>query len=357
MELKIGENIKRLRYNKGMTQEQLAELLNISCAAVSKWESCSTYPDVTMIMPLARVFDVSIDELMGYDSARAEADIEAVIAEYQKLHLYGNFQEASEIIREARKTYPNDYRIMNCYMQDIAGGISDNNFEILNKHHNEFIQICNCILDGCTDEPLRLDAMVMKAKLVHAAGNAKEALEILMKLPSWGQSAEIKIEQLFSKDSAEYHYWTRRNLYGLSDIMASKMIRSIWYEEGITMEERILRCETIGDMFTKLRTQTREPAFTIFEHMIFAELSSNLIFSCGNIEDIIRICEKRLIAAREITKAARNDSILQELLIQTYKTDNMLHWTSNWLKTASHKPLVQLRNNTDYMEMLMKVEE
>jgi DNA-binding XRE family transcriptional regulator len=44
MELKIGNNIKRLRKNKGMTQEQLAELLNISSAAVSKWESGDTYP-------------------------------------------------------------------------------------------------------------------------------------------------------------------------------------------------------------------------------------------------------------------------------------------------------------------------
>jgi transcriptional regulator with XRE-family HTH domain len=55
MELKIGKNIRRLRRDKGMTQEQLAELLNISCAAVSKWESCDTYPDITMIFPLAHL--------------------------------------------------------------------------------------------------------------------------------------------------------------------------------------------------------------------------------------------------------------------------------------------------------------
>ena len=43
MELKIGENIRRLRKEKGLTQEKLAELLNVSCAAVSKWESSDTY--------------------------------------------------------------------------------------------------------------------------------------------------------------------------------------------------------------------------------------------------------------------------------------------------------------------------
>ena len=46
MELNIGMNIKRLRLAKGLTQEQLAELLTISTAAVSKWEAKITYPDM-----------------------------------------------------------------------------------------------------------------------------------------------------------------------------------------------------------------------------------------------------------------------------------------------------------------------
>jgi len=61
MNLKIGENIKRLRLSQNITQEKLASYLNVSCAAVSKWESGDTYPDITLLFPLAYFFKVSID--------------------------------------------------------------------------------------------------------------------------------------------------------------------------------------------------------------------------------------------------------------------------------------------------------
>ncbi len=62
----IGTNIKRLRQNKGVTQEMLGEALGISGQAVSKWENESALPDITMLPHLAEYFGISIDELMGY---------------------------------------------------------------------------------------------------------------------------------------------------------------------------------------------------------------------------------------------------------------------------------------------------
>ena len=66
MEITIGENIKRLRRSRGMTQEQLADILNISNAAVSKWERGDSFPDITLLFPIADYFGVSVDELMGH---------------------------------------------------------------------------------------------------------------------------------------------------------------------------------------------------------------------------------------------------------------------------------------------------
>ncbi len=62
----IGTNIKRLRQNKGATQEQLGEVLGISSQAVSKWENGSTLPDIMILPKIADYFGISIDELMGY---------------------------------------------------------------------------------------------------------------------------------------------------------------------------------------------------------------------------------------------------------------------------------------------------
>ncbi len=241
MELNIGMNIKRLRLAKGLTQEQLAELLTISTAAVSKWEAKNTYPDITMLFPLAEIFDVTVDELLGYDEAKAKADVDKILAEYQRLYVEGRFSEGKELICNARKKYPHDYRIMNKYMWDVAGGSAGNDSETLLKNKDELTQLCDCILEGCTQDDLRAEAINMKAKLLHAAGDTEAALEILSKLPAW--YAPIVKEQLFGKDTAEYRYWNRKNCYGLMYGMSIKLARIIRFDPTLSVEEKIKRLE------------------------------------------------------------------------------------------------------------------
>ena len=62
----VGANIKRLRVNKGITQEQLGRAIGVSSQAVSKWENKTALPDIVTLPALADYFCVSIDELMGY---------------------------------------------------------------------------------------------------------------------------------------------------------------------------------------------------------------------------------------------------------------------------------------------------
>ena len=67
MKLTLYENIKKLRKNKGMTQEELAEFLGVTVGAVSKWENGNNTPDIVMLTILADFFDVSVDVLLGYE--------------------------------------------------------------------------------------------------------------------------------------------------------------------------------------------------------------------------------------------------------------------------------------------------
>ena len=86
MELKIGKRIQDLRKQKGLTQEQVAAALNISAAAVSKWETDTTYPDITILNPLARLLGVSSAGLSGADDGRRmyEADGESGYTVFDK---------------------------------------------------------------------------------------------------------------------------------------------------------------------------------------------------------------------------------------------------------------------------------
>ena len=352
MELNIGMNIKRLRLAKGLTQEQLAELLTISTAAVSKWEAKNTYPDITMLFPLAEIFGVTVDELLGYDEAKAKADVDKILAEYQRLYVEGRFAEGKELIVNARKKYPHDYRIMNKYMWNIAGGSAGNDSKTLLKNKDELTQLCDCILEGCTQDDLRAEAINMKAKLLHAAGDTEAALEILSKLPAW--HAPIMKEQLFSKDTAEYRYWIKKNCYGLMDVMSIKLARIIRFDPTLSVAEKIEYLELMAEAFAEMSKRKDLECFCIAEESIYAILAGMLTADNAPIDDVIRIREKQFASMERIMKLAETDDVLKEQIQSTYKSDNMVAWEVNRLLNSPHSQFAKLRENKKYLEMLNK---
>ncbi len=67
----VGENIKKYRKMKGMTQRELADAIGVSVQAISKWE-CGGTPDISQILPLATALDASANELLGYADKQKE---------------------------------------------------------------------------------------------------------------------------------------------------------------------------------------------------------------------------------------------------------------------------------------------
>ena len=76
--MSIGTTIKKLRRERNMTQEQLAEYLGITANAVSQWECDRTAPDISQLPMLARILQVTTDRLLGVDFSRDEAEIERI---------------------------------------------------------------------------------------------------------------------------------------------------------------------------------------------------------------------------------------------------------------------------------------
>lgn len=65
--MKFCEKLQKLRKEKGYSQEQLADLLDISRQSVSKWESGTTYPEMDKLLSLCKIFNVSLDDLTNDD--------------------------------------------------------------------------------------------------------------------------------------------------------------------------------------------------------------------------------------------------------------------------------------------------
>ena len=64
--LKIGNRIKEKRRERNLTQEELASMLGVTKAAVSKWENEESYPDITLLPQIAQVFHMTMDDLFDF---------------------------------------------------------------------------------------------------------------------------------------------------------------------------------------------------------------------------------------------------------------------------------------------------
>ena len=82
MNIFFSENIRRLRKERELTQENLADFLGVSFQAVSKWERGESYPDIELLPAIADFFGVSADSLLGIDRAKSEKEILAYIDKY-----------------------------------------------------------------------------------------------------------------------------------------------------------------------------------------------------------------------------------------------------------------------------------
>lgn len=87
----IGETIFNLRKDKKLTQEQLASMVGVSAGAVSKWENGNSVPDITLLAPLARTLDTSIDDLLSFQSQLSDKDVIEIKQELINIFLHEGY--------------------------------------------------------------------------------------------------------------------------------------------------------------------------------------------------------------------------------------------------------------------------
>lgn len=110
MELLVGQKIYTLRKEKGITQEQLANAVGVSAAAVSKWETGNSYPDITLLSAIARYLDTSIDELLGFAKELSNEEVLKIEQEFENIFEESGIEKAIDYLEKYIKEYQNsDY--------------------------------------------------------------------------------------------------------------------------------------------------------------------------------------------------------------------------------------------------------
>ena len=116
----IGKNVKRLRGERKWTQEELAERLNVSAQAISKWENGSGLPDISQVVPLANVFGVSTDVLFGLEGTDESERAAEMIRDAYALQEYGKcdtYFRSYDRLTAGLKKYPSNCALLNACME------------------------------------------------------------------------------------------------------------------------------------------------------------------------------------------------------------------------------------------------
>ena len=245
--VEIGEKIKSFRKKRDITQEQLAEYLNISFQSVSKWERGEAYPDIIMLPKIALFFDVTTDELLCVDKVKADHEIGEYIRRKHEAQSVGHTKEAIEIMREANAKYPGNFHVMNILASAIffdACAHDENQKEAF----REVISIGEKIRAECRDDNIRRDSLqCMCFCYRHLGDNDKAEKLINENLGGIYLSREIMLENVLEGERLEK--LRQGNLVTFMDIC----IRNIQaLSSGFSPKEKLATHENILKIYAFL---------------------------------------------------------------------------------------------------------
>lgn len=189
MSITLGENIRRYRKERGITQEELAAFFDVSFQSVSKWERGESYPDITMLPGLANFFGVTVDTLLGMGEVRNPSHLRDIFVRKYQLQVEGRYAEAVEVLRDAARVFPGHYAVMSelALALTLKSSSTDTPDEVALQ---EAIQLSECVLANSDNEKVRSTTRANLCLLYLAVGDAQKAESLGRTLPHCWESRE-----------------------------------------------------------------------------------------------------------------------------------------------------------------------
>lgn len=181
--IQAGEIIRELRKNKGITQEQLAEVLEVSTPAISKWESCQTNPDISILPIIARFFNVSIDFLLGFSSEVSDEEIKIICDDVQRKFRNQKLEKAKKEWSNYLRQFPTNHRLR--YKLAVIGVFNLDKAQSLEEMYS-FANKLISIFEQCSNSDeleIKQGSYFQMANLYIALQNFDKAQTILAQIP------------------------------------------------------------------------------------------------------------------------------------------------------------------------------
>ena len=186
--LSAGNNIKRLRLEKGLTQEEVALHLGVSFQSVSKWERGDGYPDIELLPAIAHYFGISVDELLGVSDSVKKEKYDEINEKWMENNKNGLHRENTDLMRDALRKFPNDALLLvqlSTSLEKIDGTPEEKE-----KHLRESIAVQEQIINYCDDCEVRGATLFNICFAYEKIGEHEKALEQAKKLPNLYKARE-----------------------------------------------------------------------------------------------------------------------------------------------------------------------
>lgn len=315
MKIYLGENLKRLRSERAITQETLADFLGVSFQAVSKWERGESCPDIEMLPAIASFFNTTTDDLLGVDKVERESKIQYYIDKYNVL--YGtDTPKALQLMKKAVYEFPGDFRLLIRYFEALImgkGGLEEG-LAILHEAQSVYDRIDSC----CTDDSIRIWAQRLMAtycksmSLVKGSGLGLDDMEkILHKMPDMYNSGDFAATYLYP--SGEKHREACRN--AIDELMYLFCCAVINYCSDLGVDSAELKIEGIKTLISVLDSVYTDGNYRkSWVHVIYdyGHLGS-LYFIIGNTEEALknlRICAELSKKYDSLPQTVTSSSVL-----------------------------------------------
>ena len=219
MENKIGRRIRELRHVRNLTQEELAQNLNITAQSVSKWENGIGMPDISQVVPIAHFFGVSTDYLFGIEGNVITDEVTLII---DNATAKSSYREEYAVLKEALERYLGDVRLLCELLSCGKCLISDG--EVLTEQERvtvfeESERAGKLILSYSKDIAILNETVKWLIKLYCEVGETQKAVllsDMLPELIGFNKNAAFALvyERSLKYEKSAEHYLANINMLG-----------------------------------------------------------------------------------------------------------------------------------------------
>lgn len=252
--MKISEVIRNYRKKENLTQEQVANYLNISAPAVNKWENGISYPDITLLAPLARILKIDVNTLLAFNEDLTDEEVKKFTKEIGEMASKAGLQKAFEKASDLIKKYPSCDELVYWISVVLRIHLLSDQIEKKDKYERKIIEWLE-LVSGSSKEKTASMANLELSVMYRMKKEYKKAQEALDKIPELDVDKKIQQALLFESsgnfDEAYGIYEEKLRNNAHETFAALSFIINLSYKENkfIEAEQYIERAKKVAEVF------------------------------------------------------------------------------------------------------------